>query len=60
MSRRTQDPPGEVTVSPTGFSPSLTDFPKSFGYCVLSRMGVLLPHGACTMVWALPRSLAAT
>ena len=67
MSRGTQEPAQQVsTISSTGFSPSMTDRSKSFDYRAdlslagLAARQVLQPHRASTMVWALPRSLAAT
>ena len=52
-------PPRSLTVSPTGLSPPLAGLPRPFGY----RSGPLwrsIPQGARTLVWAVPRSLAAT
>ena len=43
VSARTPDPAGRFPVSPTGLSPSLADFPKSFGYGISFLIAVLNP-----------------
>ena len=59
MCRGTPDTACYRRPSCTGLSPSVAGFPKTIplGYC---RIMQSLPPGARTMVWALPRSLAAT
>ena len=60
MSRGTLDPAGPLTISPTGFSPSLIRFPKSVRLSLRSAFCSPQPRGARTTVWALSVSLAAT
>src|SRR5699024_795566 len=48
------------SVSYTGLSPCLALLPIRFYYSLRSYIGVLQPHCECTMIWALPLSLAAT
>ena len=60
MSRGTLDPAQPCQTSDTGLSPSSAGCPKAV---LLSSTDLLMqsePRGACTAVWALPRSLAAT
>ena len=60
MSRGTLDPAQPCQTSDTGLSPSLAGCPKAV---LLSSLDLLMqsePRSACTAVWALPRSLAAT
>ena len=60
MSRGTLVPLWLLTISPTRLSRSLDGFPKTIRLSVkVSRCGPQ-PRSACTPVWALPRSLAAT
>ena len=59
MSRCTLDPAARMQTSLTGLSPSLAGFPKTILLSFPSRLQSE-PHGARTMVWAPPVSLAAT
>ena len=60
MSRGTLVPLELFPISPTRLSRSLDGFPKTIRLSVkVSRCGPQ-PRSACTPVWALPRSLAAT
>ena len=60
MSRGTLVPLELLPISPTRLSRSLDGFPKTIRLSVkVSRCGPQ-PRSACTPVWALPRSLAAT
>ena len=59
MSRCTLDPAGYARLSPTGLSPSLAGFPKTFPLDSRSLMRSE-PRSARTPVWPLPISLAAT
>ena len=60
VSRATQVPLGVSIISPTGLSPSLDGLSKPFGYHLNFHITVLQPRRACSPVWALPSSLAAT
>jgi hypothetical protein len=59
-------PVGATVMSSTGLSPSLADRSRSFDYVsglslpAIESRRALQPHHASTMVWAVPRSLAAT
>ncbi len=59
MSRPTLDTASSPWISTTGLSPFSPAFPKPFVYPQRYFMRSE-PHGASTVVWALPRSLAAT
>ena len=60
MSRGTPDTALSYQISPTGLSPSLAGFPKTVRLSSKNQLCSPLPRGACTTVWALPVSLAAT
>ena len=60
MSRGTPDTALSYRISPTGLSPSLAGFPKTVRLSSKNQLCSPLPRGACTTVWALPVSLAAT
>ena len=60
MSVDTLDTNCQLTVSLTGFSPSLIDLPMSFSYGLLCVMSVLTPQAFLSVVWPLPISLATT
>ena len=60
MSRGTPDPAMLISISPTGLSPPAAGFPKTIRLSILNHVRSPLPRGACTTVWALPISLAAT
>ena len=62
MSCGTQELARLFTISPTGLSPPMVDFPGRFGYLSKIHYGpALQPHiFRRRMVWAIPRSLAAT
>ena len=49
-----------TTISFTGLSPSLVDLPKSFYYRCLHMLSSYNPTEKNSVVWADPRSLAAT
>ena len=49
-----------LQISPTGLSPSVDDYSKSFGYPSQYHIKVPQPPGASTGVWAVPLSLATT
>ncbi len=54
---------GAVSISPTGLSPSLADLPsvvRLWKQFLTPQLKALQPHTLSRMVWALPRSLAAT
>ncbi len=51
---------GVFHISSTGFLPSLTDFSKSFDYLKELPYWSPQPQQASLLVWAFPRSLAAT
>ena len=59
MPRGTQDPSWSFAISPTGFLPSVMDFPKSFGYGSIPSWRSFNPNTE-VLVWAFPFSLAAT
>ncbi len=61
MSDPTQEHSAELTIfRRRGYHPLWRAFPGSFGYMVNSGIEVLQPHTPKNMVWATPRSLAAT
>ena len=60
VSRGTPDPAMLISISPTGLSPPTAGFPKTIRLSILNHVCSPLPRGACTTVWALPISLAAT
>ena len=60
MSRGTLDPAASALISGTGLSPSPDGFPKTVLLKETPFSDGPQPHGARTMVWAPPRSLAAT
>ena len=60
MSRGTLDPAMLSSVSLTGLSPSAAGFPKTVQLPKKDQLCSPQPRCACTAVWALPRSLAAT
>ena len=60
MSRCTLDPTVLSPPSCTGLSPSMACFPKAVPLKLTDHVKWSEPHDARTMVWALPRSLAAT
>ena len=60
MSRCTLDTAVAALLSLTGLSPSLAGVPKTILLGSLHHVMRSEPHGARTVVWALPRSLAAT
>ena len=53
-------PLGLIWISPTGLSPSMEELSRTFSYPHPSHVVVLQPHPSKRMVWAVPRSLAAT
>ena len=59
MSRGTLDPAGSLPVSPTGLSPAMAGFPKTVRLPSVPFMRSI-PQDARILVWAPPRSLAAT
>ena len=60
MSRCTLDTAVATRLSLTGLSPSTAGFPKTILLGLSHHVMRSEPHGARTVVWALPRSLAAT
>ena len=60
VSRGTLDPAMLSSVSLTGLSPSAAGFPKTVQLPKKDQLRSPQPRCACTTVWALPRSLAAT
>ena len=60
VSYSTLVPPGYDLFTPTGLSPSPAGFPKTVPLKDHIIIGGPQPHGARTVVWAPPRSLAAT
>ena len=60
MSRGTLVPLWLLTISPTRLSRSLDGFPKTIRLSFTVQCCGPQPRRACTPVWALPRSLAAT
>ena len=60
VSRGTLVQPCSFKISPTRLSRSLGEFPKLLRLSLRIRYGCPQPRHACTTVWALSRSLAAT
>ena len=60
MSRGTLDTAMSGKISRTGLSPSLVGFPKTILLSILNQLCCPNPKVLGTLVWALPRSLAAT
>ena len=62
MSRGTQDPTRPLQFSPTGLSPSMVGFSKHIRLTSEVHVVVLQPQLSLAgrLVWAVPRSLAAT
>ena len=60
MSRSTLDTVMSTYISPTGLSPPVAGFPKTVRLCSLNQLYSPQPRGACTTVWPLSISLAAT
>ena len=60
VSRPTLDTAAHFSISPTGFSPSLTGFPKTVRLSKNVTYAVRTPEARRFLVWPLPRSLATT
>ena len=60
MPRRTQDTAGDSFISDTRLSRSLTLLPRSFSYEKVFSKLLMQSYNPTYVVWAPPRSLAAT